>query len=296
LQSALEGTIDIPVLSWLYPKISNGDPLTVIDLFSLMMAMPVTILYKVLLGGANANPPFTSAQVDQIVTQKVQWPSIAEIAGGAGSTRTPNAPGDSWATWASTIAGLIAILTLPGEVANDVAAFQNLPSPPLSILNVVFGLAGQAFGAPYRIFDKTSAWTPAECQLVRLWVTRFLPLMLNIAFVTMSQKRSLAQYTKEYGLPAISGVGLFVLLTGVDVAINDPGQPLQQAQAVVAKAQLPFKLLLQTKNNYALIAVLAFDLLCDAANGALTLIQAFPSSTRDEAPPRALLSGAAVPA
>src|SRR5262249_30939587 len=60
LSTTLQGNIRIPIISWLYkyvitspsPPFVAGEDLTVLDLLCLAFAVPVTILYKVLRGGA----------------------------------------------------------------------------------------------------------------------------------------------------------------------------------------------------------------------------------------------------
>jgi len=58
VQDALNTSIDIPIVSWLYQLIT-GDPLTILDLFCLIVAVPVTVVYKAIAGSA----PFSSATV-----------------------------------------------------------------------------------------------------------------------------------------------------------------------------------------------------------------------------------------
>jgi len=92
LQDALNADIDIPIISWLYKYVITGtimdpgDDLTILDLLCLILAIPATILYKVLFGGASASPPFTSAQVSAITSSPIPWPSLSSI-------RTKAAPG-----------------------------------------------------------------------------------------------------------------------------------------------------------------------------------------------------------
>jgi hypothetical protein len=51
IQALLDATIDIPLVSWLYQKLT-GDELSLMDLFSLILAVPVTVMCKAITGQA----------------------------------------------------------------------------------------------------------------------------------------------------------------------------------------------------------------------------------------------------
>lgn len=59
IQAALNASIDIPLISDFYKWIT-GDSLTILDLFSLIVAIPVTIIYKVITGHA----PYSSSEAE----------------------------------------------------------------------------------------------------------------------------------------------------------------------------------------------------------------------------------------
>jgi hypothetical protein len=300
LQSGLEAQIDIPVLSWLYPKISGGDPLTLLDVLSLMIAMPVTVLYKPVFGGANLDPPFTSEQVEQILNQPMPWPPIA------GTTCVPSpgpkaavAAGDSWAGWAAFLTALIAMGQAPCETANDFCTWEKTPAPALSITSIILGLAGLGVGAPYKILERSAdTWTEADEYVVALWGARFLPLLLNIGFVVMGKNKSLAQFTKESGLPLVSIMGGMVVALGIYTASLEAQDSkytrLHQTQAIIARLPLVFKPLLLIGNPIPATIVMTLDFLCDIGNGALTIAENFSSTAGESALGQA--SGVAVPA
>lgn len=79
LQSVLTAEINIPVVSWLYKNfISNGENLTMVNLFSLLVAVPTTISYKL---ANNNTPPFPSNLINRAAYQNnIITPSIpAEV-------------------------------------------------------------------------------------------------------------------------------------------------------------------------------------------------------------------------
>ncbi|MGO9935342.1 MAG: hypothetical protein ACLPV8_26490, partial [Steroidobacteraceae bacterium] len=80
-QALLNQQIDIPVISWIYAKISDH-PLTMLDLFCLVIALPMTLIYKLTFGLPNGTPPFTDASAKALVDQfsnpaSFPWPAIA---------------------------------------------------------------------------------------------------------------------------------------------------------------------------------------------------------------------------
>jgi outer membrane protein assembly factor BamB len=62
LMSALTAPIDIPVVSWLYGKISGGAALSVLDLMALIVAIPTTVIYKAFTGTAPFAPTHPVAE------------------------------------------------------------------------------------------------------------------------------------------------------------------------------------------------------------------------------------------
>jgi outer membrane protein assembly factor BamB len=59
----LDAPIDIPFISWLYSKIT-GDQLTILDLLALIVAIPVTVMYKAITGQA----PFATTTAQPALT------------------------------------------------------------------------------------------------------------------------------------------------------------------------------------------------------------------------------------
>jgi hypothetical protein len=68
----LTAPIDIPVISYLYKKISGGNEFSILDLVCLVGAIPATIVYKAIEGVA----PYPD---DSITTQLMQAPDLATI-------------------------------------------------------------------------------------------------------------------------------------------------------------------------------------------------------------------------
>ncbi|MBS0265403.1 MAG: hypothetical protein JSS02_25940, partial [Planctomycetes bacterium] len=111
-QDLLNYPLHIPVISWLYQQISDH-PLTLLDLFCLIMAIPATLIYKLIWGGDQASPPFTSAQVQRITSRGIVWPQIQGTQ--IGMSATPLSQLD--AAEASALSIVLGILSLVNGLA-----------------------------------------------------------------------------------------------------------------------------------------------------------------------------------
>ena len=130
-QALLNKQIDIPVISWIYSEISDH-PLTMLDLFCLTMAVPATLLYKLTFGLPDANPPFTDASAQAIVSQlsdpaSFPWPAIA-------SDQTVSARckllGDFPFPGAQFLMPGVSVFYALADALCDVTAYQNFQITP----------------------------------------------------------------------------------------------------------------------------------------------------------------------
>jgi hypothetical protein len=113
-QDMLTKNIDIPVISWIWKQIS-GHRLTMLDLFSLGVAVPTTLLYKLTFGLPGATAPFTDDEAQQIVEtlnnpQTFPWPILGSGLAAASSGFTPE-----------VISTLQKALVVPGALVFTVA-------------------------------------------------------------------------------------------------------------------------------------------------------------------------------
>jgi hypothetical protein len=97
LLSLVAQPIDIPIISWLYkyvitsplPPFQPGDDLTILDLLCLVLAVPATILYKLLMGCA----PFTSDMLSWLEGHPLPWLGLGA---GASLSRPDSTSSDVW--------------------------------------------------------------------------------------------------------------------------------------------------------------------------------------------------------
>jgi hypothetical protein len=222
LQDALNADIDIPIISWLYKYVITGtivdpgDDLTILDLLCLIMAIPATILYKVLFGGANASPPFTSAQVAAITSSPIPWPTLSSAgAQAAPGTVTPTQEillalgGIAYFLYAFCDMGIDAYaITAEGDV-DPFATF-------LSWTGIVLGVAILGFTVPYTVLQKSEGdWSEADKATLTYWAFGFGPVLLNIAFAIFSSVKAESRFFPIVGPIALSLFGAVVLGIGV---------------------------------------------------------------------------------
>jgi hypothetical protein len=224
LQDALNADIDIPIISWLYKYVITGtildpgDDLTILDLLCLILAIPATILYKVLFGGASASPPFTSAQVGAITSSPIPWPTLSSAGALAAS-----------GTIAPIIEGVL--FRLGGVIAYLLYAFCDMgidayildadggPDPLktfLSYLFIALGLFAVAVVVPYKVLEKSKDdWSVADIATLTHWAFRFAPILSNIVFTTLSSVKAETRFLPIVGPIASSIFGAMVLGVGV---------------------------------------------------------------------------------
>lgn len=118
----LEAKLDIPVISWLYKIISEGDDLSVLDLACLIVAVPATVIYKL----AEDAAPFPDDAATDALISAPDFATIRQLlAGGAvvpSAAPAPN-PGAPQARPASDV--------VP-EVLDILAYFATLGIIPLT--------------------------------------------------------------------------------------------------------------------------------------------------------------------
>jgi len=122
-QDMLTKNIDIPVISWIWKQIS-GHSLTMLDLFSLGVAVPTTLLYKLTFGLPGATAPFTDDEAQQIVEtlnnpQTFPWPILGSGLAAASSGFTPEAASSPFTP--EVISSLQKALAVPGALVFTVA-------------------------------------------------------------------------------------------------------------------------------------------------------------------------------
>jgi hypothetical protein len=188
---------DIPLVTWIYrhvfcPSGQEEDP-TIIGLCSLLLALPVTIIYKL---GHENNPPFTSDQVTQILNWQFQPPSQTRVAAAAMGAGAP-AAGGGVPINANLQATLAAYLSLPQACAD--MAVDGLASADDSGSStatkaagwldiVITGLMQVLTWPEHELFNFDWDWkklTPAQILMRSTWIGGWVPLLVNGALLAI---------------------------------------------------------------------------------------------------------------
>jgi len=214
IDTLLTAGIDIPIISEIYKLFAHED-LSVLDLMSLLLALPATILYKLLYGGPNLNPPFTESDVDQILANPIPWPSFRSNQSLHITSHMLPLPE------ASTLDRILAVLFclstcvytvcdigLDGQAAADNSGDDQFmvaagPDPTIiaGIISIVASVAIQGFGVPYaaikRINEKQG--TSADTWAIVAWCTAWIPPLLDTAFVILSPSKKVTRFQSKGG-------------------------------------------------------------------------------------------------
>ena len=300
LQALFNQPINIPIISWIYKKIS-GHTLTMLDLFSLCTALPATLLYKLTFGMPGLNPPFNDEGAQQIINQfsdpsTFPWPAVLS-AGSGGQSLSAQADQLGSFPFAGS-QGLIpafGLLYAFFDAACDATTYKNykitsipdaLPPDPVDTFlfttSSFVGLAWQMFTANYTVF-KNGVKSKADALSVANWTVGFLPWGANIVYTFFSSNKKNAPNNSEYGMPVICTLGLLQLAIGIVTSIFEAIDPNKTynafywAQNVIAPIPTTLKPLLLVQGELAQeIAsgvLIGLDMDCDAASCALAFCQ-----------------------
>jgi hypothetical protein len=275
LQTVLTAQIDIPVISWLYKYVitgtvaNPGDDLTLLDLFSLIIAVPVTILYKIVFGSGQT-PPFQASDYATLQSTGLPWPAVPSSSGAA-AKRLGTLPPELTTTM-GVVAAVAAFFGTFITTAADNLSFSEEPLPGftqfISWASVIQGFVSEVTGAPWSTFGKAAdTWNAADGWTTALWAATWIPFGYDTAFTVATEK--LARFS-DLGPVLDTGAGW--ALTGLAaVALIEQLQPnsgytgWDVANALVPQPGRGFKFLVLTKDDpdiavFAAPILLAVDL------------------------------------
>jgi len=284
LQGILNYPIQIPVISWLYQKIS-GHPLTLMDVLCLVMAIPATLLYKLIWGGSDASPPFKADQVASILSQPIPWPQI-QGANVAMALHRWAPLGDDQSINLPAILGLFSVINGLAYAFIDIATDADAMVPGqdglptwFSVLSMCLSFASLGFGVPYQVMETALETRSAGdiCTLV-LWALGLLAALVNVVWFFASKTDTIAKYQAVFGPIIVCIFGTLQLAAGVVAAIefSKPGSGYNAAYTVggiVTPIPSVAKLLLLTENENAMWVLGPLDLICDFASGLCTFVE-----------------------
>lgn len=210
IDNLLSAEIQIPLIPKIFEKFGLGE-VTALNLCSLMLALPVTVCYKLLTGGS---PLFTEAQVQQIIS-------------GHFSTALPGAVADDDGT-ATAIGFCNAGITLIWAVYDTVLdLFQTSPPLGFQITDALFPFALQIFGWPGGVpFTAIPIKTATEKWTLGNWCCGFATPLIDAGLLIAGSRAAgnsrVLRYLDPAGKGILTGVGLVNL--GIGAADSALGQ------------------------------------------------------------------------
>ncbi len=210
IDNLLNAEIQIPLIPKIFEKFGLGQ-VNALNLCSLMLAVPVTVCYKLLTDGS---PLFTKEQVQQIMS-------------GNASTAMMGASDDDSGT-ATAIAFCNAGITLIWAVYDTILdLFKDSPPIGFQITDAIFPFVLQIFGYPGGIpFKSIPVETTTEKWTLGNWCCGFAtPLVdagLLIAGSQTAGNSGVLRYLDPVGKGVLTGIGLVNL--GIGAADSALGQ------------------------------------------------------------------------
>lgn len=210
LQDALNYVIDIPFLSWLFKNvIDSGQDLTLLNLATLIIAVPATILYKLAFDQA----PFSSPSVT------VPWPQLPwQPSNPTGLFQRPVLSAEDASTW-DTVALIIGVgvglFKIGADIATCIAAWTDSEefATLLSVIDALFNLTVQVGGIPYALIGNTNNITDFDTWV--LWGFGFLPLFANSGFTFYTNIKGDTRFNEATGFPVMIFAGGSLLTLGI---------------------------------------------------------------------------------
>ena len=223
LQDLLEKNLDIPIISWLYKKITGGEELTIQNLFCLILAAPVTILYKAIYGGANATAPFTSEQVESIISGNIPWP---QLPGQQQSLKAkPLMVSDNLDRVLSITIGLLSLLYAYADIQTDRLAAQGEAAEPKtstfhSFLSIMTSLLIFGFAVPHNQFKSTNV--SADIASISSWLFSLVPIATDVVFFLKDAQGRITRfhYQDEPGPKIMMVYGVLTSVIGLWLTIS----------------------------------------------------------------------------
>jgi len=253
------------------------------------MAIPTTVIYKLIWGGAKASPPFTADQVKQFTSQPIPWPQIQGTGIGMSPPPPEAAPGEELGSPVPVILGTLSLLNAilygmvdmgtdietingPGESGYPLAGF-------FSGTAVLLSLASFGYSVPYEVLGKPpDDRTTADNCSIALWGLGGLSFVLNLVSLVSSKEKVLAKYLEVKGPVILTLLGAAQLGFGIYAAVEFAKDSANynaaySAAAVITPVPTLFKFLLLFKTEEPLLILVPLDLICDFGSGMCSFIE-----------------------
>lgn len=206
--------IDIPVLSGLYRLIAK-DEMTLLDLFCLIFAVPMTILHDIAYGKA----PFTDDDVNTFEKMQIVWPWDQPAA-----QQMSQSEEELWAVvlTGAVVAGFVYAVT---DTACDVANLGNEKIPgsktTWSGINWISSLCSWVLNGPW-LDNSMSAASTADKLNWAAWAVNALPILSDAVFLVSSGHKA-TRFVGTYGPVIQSVIGCTQMGVAIAAAVEFKG-------------------------------------------------------------------------
>lgn len=233
LQSVLNESWNVPILSNVYQSITGGGTLTTLDLVSLIAAVPVTVLYKVVRGTAPFN---TNADVNTFKASFSAATMLTASGLGAetddlrarGSKRAPAADDTSWTGLVPketalfiTIGGAASAYFFAGPLSGLLDVSAIVPSAPVNTLTafaLVAEVAVQAGSFPWFISSGGLDCTTADGRGRIMWAYQNIGVLLDVVFA--ATRNRMPENTDDVGVSVVFLYGYMHLALAAGASIG----------------------------------------------------------------------------
>ncbi|MDD5035287.1 MAG: hypothetical protein PHE55_11085, partial [Methylococcaceae bacterium] len=197
--STLNETWDIPFISDLYKTYVSGNELTMLDVIALLIAVPTTVLYKILRGTA----PFPEGDQNGIANFQSQFSLSRLLEGsGMGPGKLPIPLGGEALTSTALLSGpALLIYSIMGVASSTCLSYlvaladasQALENPGLELFSssavLVFEILDQGLNIPW-LTDDLNYDNTSDVLAITLWSYGFVGCAVDAAFLLGKKKLS----------------------------------------------------------------------------------------------------------
>ena len=290
----LDYQLDIPILSWIYFELT-GSSLTLLDLMCLILAIPATLIYKLIWGGEKASPPFDDQLTTQLTQTAFPWPQLHN--GQVGMLPPTAAPGSPIGKAADIILNSVALINCIFiafvEAGTDLTVAVDIDSGEGGTWWSVFAILSslQVFVAttPVSVLQKSpDQRTLCDNMYLAAWGAGSAGILLNFLTLIGSKQHKLAKYIPTVGVILVTVVGIAQEILGVIAAVlfailGEGYNAAYSVGSIITPIPSAFKFQILTEDPFFVTFELILDVVCDIGSGACTLAEAITSPGADAA-------------
>eukprot|EP00027_Filamoeba_sp_ATCC50430_P011869 CAMPEP_0168564254 /NCGR_PEP_ID=MMETSP0413-20121227/13142_1 /TAXON_ID=136452 /ORGANISM="Filamoeba nolandi, Strain NC-AS-23-1" /LENGTH=1223 /DNA_ID=CAMNT_0008595903 /DNA_START=52 /DNA_END=3723 /DNA_ORIENTATION=+ len=278
VKNILNADIDIPVVSWIFKKIF-GFEMSMLDVFSLIIALPATIAYKI----SNGRAPFTDQQVKTITSGRFTGPPLPPTTSSANLHEVPHkapilaANDPTLQQTLLVLAGWGQIINVPFDMAQDVPGGIAEYAKVIKVGAVVIPMAIQMLRVPLWIFNQSWSDQPDYVKWqIGGWISGWVaPVSTIVCFIATKGEKGLRGFAPgRIFLALIGAVQLGVnITTGVLMEQSGKANHHTWINQIVGPINNLAKPLALSKNPYAIAALQLIDLVTNLTVGINTIVQ-----------------------